>query len=89
MSNEMVEDALLEVPPVIVMDAENAETNQGDSGHGSTPANNQEKPQNRFAHPASTEEIDSLAAEKQSRLTITQTRWAVKIFRGEFNIIFD
>ena len=35
----MVEDVVLEVPPVIVMDAENAETTQGENGQGSTPAN--------------------------------------------------
>ncbi len=77
MSNEMVEDGLMEVPPVIVMDGDTDET-----------AETAEKPQKRFVQPGSSEDIDSLAAERQSRLTITQTRWAVKIFRGEFSTIF-
>ena len=75
MSTEMVDDVVLEVPPVIAMEVENADTDQWQNGQDSTPAINQSERPNQFAHPATTDEINSLAAERQSRLTITQTHW--------------
>ena len=37
----------------------------------------------RFATPATDADIDDLASERQAKLTTQQTRWAVKVFRGE------
>ena len=37
----------------------------------------------RFVHAQSSDDVDTLAAERQARDTQTQTRWAVKIFHGE------
>ena len=40
----------------------------------------------RFVRVNSEDDIDQLASERQARMTVAQTRWAVRIFQGELKI---
>ena len=79
----MVPNMFVEMPmesqPVMV-------TEKPDKGGNSTDLTqsiNQAPKVNRFVQPNSTEEVESLTDGCQAKVTITQTHWAVKIFRGE------
>ncbi len=39
---------------------------------------------NRFIRIRTEDDMDKLASERQAKLTVNQTRWAVRIFKGEF-----
>ena len=36
-----------------------------------------------FVSPTNSDDVDNLAAERQAKETVTQTKWVVKIFRGK------
>ena len=48
------------------------------------------KGKGRFVQPSTSEEVDDLASARIATVTVRQTRWAVKIFRGKlyFNFFF-
>ncbi len=41
------------------------------------------KGKGRFVKPSTSEEVDDLASARIAKVTVRQTRWAVKIFRGK------
>ncbi len=67
-------------------------TSDGDGeGNGDAPNEDQEQEppaKRRFAVPLDEDQVDRLADERQAQVTLSQTRWAVRIFRGRFIIYF-
>ncbi len=46
------------------------------------------KAKGRFVQPSTSEDVDDLASARIATVTVRQTRWAVKIFRGKFYLFY-